>query len=212
MILLYHRLTSGNSYKVRLLLSILRLEYEAVAVELESGRNKVDEPYLRLNPRGQIPTLVDDGFVLWGSTAILFYLARKYDAGQCWLPAEARPAAEVMQWLELAQNECNTGLFLARAIRRFGYSGDISAALRDGRKALDVLEGRLCDREWLVLQHATIADLACFPYAALASEGGFQPSDWPAVQRWIGRIRELEGFIGMPGIVGPETQSRADLG
>ena len=172
---------------------------------MECGQNKVDEAYLWLNPRGQIPTLVDDEFVLWGSTAILFYLARKYDAEQCWLPVEARPASEIIQWLELAQNECNTGLFLARAIRRFGYAGDISTALRDGRKALDVLEGRLRDHEWLVLQHATIADLACFPYAALASESDFQLSDWPAVQSWIGRVRRLEGFIGMPGITGPET-------
>ena len=204
MIRLYHRLTSGNSYKVRLLLSILQLEYEAVAVELEHGRNRVDEAYLRLNPRGQIPTLVDDELVLWGSTAILFYLARKYDAEQRWLPAEAAAAAEIMQWLELAQNEGNTGLFLARAIQRFGYEGDLAAALRDGRKALDVLEARLRDREWLVLQRATIADIACFPYAALASEGGFQLSDWPAVQSWIERIRKLKGFIGMPGIAGPE--------
>jgi glutathione S-transferase len=211
MIQLYHRLTSGNSYKVRLLLSILQLEYEPVAVEMERGRNKVDEAYLRLNPRGQIPTLVDDELVLWGSTAILFYLAKKYDAKQRWLPAEVRPAAEIMQWMELAQNECNTGLFLARAIQHFGYEGDLATALRDGRKALDVLEARLRDREWLVLQRATIADLACFPYAALASEGGFLLSDWPAVQSWIGRIRQLEGFIGMPGIAGPECL-RADRG
>jgi glutathione S-transferase len=207
MIRLYHRLTSGNSYKVRLLLSILQLEYEGVAVELERGRNKVDEAYLRLNPRGQIPTLVDDELVLWGSTAILFYLAGKYDTGQRWLPAEVGAASEIMQWLELAQNECNSGLFLARAIRRFGYEGDLATALRDGRKALDVLEARLRDREWLVLQRATIADLACFPYAALAGEGGFQLSDWPAVRSWIGRIGELEGFIGMPGIAGPESIS-----
>jgi glutathione S-transferase len=207
MIRLYHRLTSGNSYKVRLLLSILQLEYEGVAVELERGRNKVDEAYLRLNPRGQIPTLVDDELVLWGSTAILFYLAGKYDTGQRWLPAEVGAASEIMQWLELAQNECNSGLFLARAIRRFGYEGDLATALRDGRKALDVLEARLRDREWLVLQRATIADLACFPYAALAGEGGFQLSDWPAVRSWIGRIGELEGFIGMPGIAGPKSIS-----
>jgi glutathione S-transferase len=202
---LYDRPTSGNSYKIRLLLSILRIDYQTIPVAVEGGRNTVDAAYLALNPRGQIPTLDDDGLLLWGSTAILFYIASRYDSRRQWLPVDLQKSAMVMQWLEFAQNECNTGLFLARAIRRFGYAGDLSAARRDGEKALKILESRLERHDWLAGADPTIADIACFPYAALGGEGGFDLSSRPAVRRWIARIIALDGFVGMPGIPVSET-------
>jgi len=197
--LLYDRATSGNSYKIRLFCSLLRLDCETKAVYAEDGRNIVDAAYLALNPRGQIPTLDDDGFVLWGSTAILCYLANRYDDRRCWLPADFQASAEVMQWMELAQNEV-TGLFLSRAIQRFGYSGDLAAAQRAGNKALDILEGRLQDRLWLVGDRPTIADISCFPYAAVAWDNGFDLASRPAICRWINGLTALDGFVAMPGM------------
>jgi glutathione S-transferase len=131
---LYGRETSGNTYKARLLMAFLDVAYEQIEVRLgPGGRNQVDESYRSLNPRGQVPTLVDGDTVLWGSTAILVYLAAQYDPSGHWLPRHD-PAAlgRVMQWLELARNEISTGLFRARAIAGFGYSGDIEGARRDG--------------------------------------------------------------------------------
>jgi len=136
---LYDRLTSGNSYKVRLLLSFLDIPYETIDVPLENGRNKVDDAYLALNPRGQIPTLVHGDVVLWGSTAILAYLASQFDAAKTWLPPQPVAIGRIMQWLEFAQNEVTSGLFRARAIRRFGYLGDLEQASRDGIKGLRCL-------------------------------------------------------------------------
>ena len=57
------------------------------------------------------------------------------------------------------------------------------------------------DGRWLAAPHATIADLACFPYAALAGEGGIALDEFPALRRWIRDLRHIDGFVGMPGIL-----------
>ncbi|MGE0498582.1 MAG: glutathione S-transferase family protein [Ramlibacter sp.] len=199
-LVLHDRETSGNCYKVRLFLSFLALPYQRVPVRLQAGRNVVDAAYLALNPRGQVPTLADGGVVLWGSTAILCYLARRYDESREWLPIDAAAMARVCQWLELAQNEIASGLFMARAIQRFGYTGDLAASQAAGEQALRVLEGQLQRDDWLAGERATLADVACFPHVALAGQGGFQLAGYPAVGRWLARFRKLERFIPMPGV------------
>lgn len=197
--LLYHRPTSGHSYKARLLLSFLEIEYDESIVNATAGKNVVDPAYYDLNPRGQIPTIDDDGYVVWGSTAILVYIATRYDAAGTWLPAKPEEMATVMQWMELAQNEIN-GLFLSRAIQLFGYPGDLASAQQAGNRALDILERRLAGRHWLAADGPTIGDIACFPYVALASDNGFALDARPAVSAWIGRMASLKHFIPMPGM------------
>lgn len=199
-LVLHDRETSSNCYKVRLFLSFLGLSYQRIAIRLQGGRNVVDAAYLALNPRGQVPTLSDGSVVLWGSTAILCYLARRYDESREWLPIDAAAMARVCQWLELAQNEVTTGLFMARAIERFGYAGDLMEARTSGERALGVLEDQLLRDDWLAGERATLADVACFPHVALAGQGGFELTGYPAVGRWLARFRKLERFIPMPGL------------
>lgn len=197
--LLYHRPTSGHSYKVRLLLAFLGIEYDEAIVNATAGKNVVDPAYYDLNPRGQIPTIDDNGHIVWGSTAILVYIASRYDAARTWLPATPEGMATVMQWMELAQNEVG-GLFLSRAIQLFGYPGDLASAQQAGNRALDILEKRLIGRHWLAADGPSIGDIACFPYVALASDNGFDLRARPAVRAWISRIASLKGFIPMPGM------------
>lgn len=200
MLKLYDREASGNCYKARLLLSFLNMPYERIPVAMQDGKNVVDGSYLELNPRGQIPTLVDGDTVLWGSTAILCYLATRYDETSSWLPRDPAPLGRVMQWLELAQNEILNGLFRARAIVRFGLPGDLAAAQQIGLRALGVLESRLGAEAWLAGNGPTVADIACFPYVALAHEGQIDATPYAGVQQWVGRIKSLDRFVGMPGI------------
>ena len=197
MIKLYGAPLSGNAYKVRLLLSLLGLEFEETSVNLQTGENRT-ESFLALNPRGQIPTLVDGDVTVWDSQAILVYLARRY--GEAWLPVEPAAMAEVMQWLAVAENELLFGLARARAVKSFGRDYDLASSQAYGREGLKVLEQRLAEHLWLAAGRATIADIACMPYPALSHMGGIPLDDCPAVRAWIDRVRALPGFVAMAGI------------
>ena len=160
MLKLYNRERSGNCYKVRLMLSLLGLEYEKIPVDRHGkGRNIVPEDYEQLSPLRQIPLLVADGVAYWGTIAILVYLARKY-GGEQWLPADADGEAQVTQWLSLAQNEIFYGLGRARSMRggRWHGYGTLTEAHEIAERALKVLEERLQGHPWLALDRVTIAE------------------------------------------------------
>ena len=195
---LYDAETSGNCHKVRLLLSMLDLEYEKVPVDLAKKENRTPE-FLRLNPRGQVPTLTDGDVTVWDSQAILTYLALRYDDGQ-WLPTDTLTRVEVMQWLAVSENELFWGLARARHTKRKNgpWPWDLVSEL--GRGGLVVVNDHLKDRDWLVGNRPTIADLACYPYVGLAPEGEVSLEDYVAVRAWMARIEALPGYVGMPGL------------
>lgn len=195
---LYDFELSGNAYRVRLMLSLLGLKAELQSVNLPQGEQRQDW-FLRLNPRGQVPVLDDDGTVIWDSLAILVYLARKY-GGERWLPSDARSLAEVMQWLAVMENEILYGLGRARVIVKFKLPGNLEEVQALGKRGLSVLEAQLSKHDWLALERFTIADVGCFPYVALAAEGQIVLDPYPAVQKWIERIKKQPGFVPMPGI------------
>ena len=77
MLKLYHYFRSSTSYRVRVALNYKELDYELIAVNLVKGE-QFDPEYLKLNPQGAVPTLIDDGFVVTQSMAIMDYLNEKY--------------------------------------------------------------------------------------------------------------------------------------
>ena len=141
---LYHAARSGNAFKARLLLSLLGLEHEIEDVDLAAGDNRT-EAFLELNPRGQIPVLVDGARVIWDSQAILVYLARRH-GGEDWLPTDADGMAQVMQWLAVAENELLFGLARARAVIVFGRAWHYDQSKALGEAGLKVLDDRLARR------------------------------------------------------------------
>ena len=195
---LYDMALSGNCYKVRLMLALLGLDYDSTPISLRAGENRTPE-FLSMNPLGKIPVLDDDGFVIRDSQAILLYLAAKY-GGPKWWPGEAAGQGEVMQWLSFAANEMWHGCAIARAIPKFNRQGDHAAAQAIARATLGILEGRLKGHDWLALGRPTIADVACYPYAALVWEGDVPLDPYAAVRTWFKRIRGLPGYVGMEGL------------
>jgi len=141
---LYNLDISGNCYRVRLLLALLAVKHELVLVDLMKGEHRKPS-FLKLNPRGQLPVLDDDGTIVWDSMAILVYLARKY-GNERWLPLDAESMAEVMQWLGVMENETLYGLSKARLVGKFKFPGNLEEAQALGRKGLEVLEQRLAAR------------------------------------------------------------------
>jgi glutathione S-transferase len=98
------------------------------------------------------------------------------------------------------ENETLYGMGKARVIVKFKFPGSLDEAQALGERGLAVLEGQLSQHDWLALDRFTVADVGCFPYVALAPEGGISLDPYPAVRQWIGRVKQQPGFIAMPGI------------
>ena len=202
MIKLYGHELSGNSYKAKLMLSLLSLEYEWIKVDLMAGEHKKPE-FLALNPFGQVPLLVDGDVVLADAQAILVYLARQYGQQQ-WLPLEAEPLSRVIRWLSTTAGEIRQGPESVRLYHLFkATSINLEQANQKAEFILKQLNDHLADREWLELGHPTIADVAVFPYVALAPDGKISLDNYPHILAWSDRIQHLPGFVGMIGIESP---------
>lgn len=184
---------SGNAYKVRLLLSMLNVPYKKALLDHTKGALK-SAAFLKLNPRGQVPVLEDDGHVFWESTGAMVYLARKH-GGEQWLPTGAADMAQVMQWMAFAQNEVLFGLQWARAVMLKLRGGDVEEYRGYGRAGLALLEQHLAAHTWLALERPTIADIANYPYVSLAPEGGIALEPYPSVVAWVRRVESLPGWI-----------------
>lgn len=194
---LYMTEMSGNSFKIRVLAAMLDVAYENIRIDWEHKEHKSPE-FLQRNPRGQVPVMEIEGKVFWDSTAHLVYLARKF-GGEDWLPSDPLAMAEVMQWMSFAQNEVQFGLQWARGVTIYNRRPEsFQGYLEDGRTALNVLEGHIGQsRDWLALGHATLADIACYPYVKRAPEGDLPLDDYPAIRAWLARCEALPGWIEM---------------
>lgn len=190
----YGAAVSGNSYKVRILLELLRVPHEKVLVDLAKSEHKT-EKFLSLNPRGEVPVIEDAGVVIWDSGACLVYVARKY-GGELWLPVAPAAMAEVMQWVALAASELQFGLQYARRGLAQGRwtAGTLEQNHAIGRVALDAIEQRLQRSEWLAPGRPTIADVACFPYVETAPESGIPLAPYPNITAWLARCKALPGW------------------
>jgi len=208
---LYSYEESGNSYKVRLLFGFLGVDYQRVDVDLMRDEQH-QPPYLAINPRGEVPALVDGDVVLCDSAAILLYVANHYGPRPWWSDAPAEQA-HIVEWLAFAASWVQYGVFTARALLSFGipanglpadFRGEsLEAAQLRGRHSLEILNLQLDERPWLACARPTIADIAVFPYVALAPMGDIDLKPYPAVCAWIERFRALPGFKPIAGLENP---------
>jgi glutathione S-transferase len=180
------------------LLSLLGLEYQLTPVDLMKGEHRQPE-FLRLNPLGQVPVLVDGNLVIRDAQAILIYLARRY-GNESWLPLEAEAMGRVMQWLFLSASEIHVGLESARLYHLLGLSAiNIEQATQKAKDVLQIVDRHLDRRLWLELERPTIADIACYPYINLASDAQIDLNPYPNLGAWMNRIEQLPGYTAMSG-------------
>lgn len=201
---LYDYILDANCYKVRLLLAFLRVPWQPVKLNVHPGRDHLAPWFRSINPRGEIPLLDDDGFIVGSAEAILVYLGSRYDEKRTWLPMAPAAMATVMQWLQFASSDL-APLNRARMRDLTGQMLQDDPDRAQGGAALEILEDHLCEREllgceWVAAAHPTIADVAIFPPTALAAEGGLSLERFPAIWRWVDRMRRLPRFVVMPGI------------
>lgn len=194
-VLLYESAVSGNCFKVRLLLTQLGIPFERHEL---SVTDRSDRPAVigTLNPALRVPTLVlDDGRSLGESGAILNY----FGEGTPFVPEDRFERAQMLQWMFFEQYDVEPNIAVAR-FRTLYVDGDPDPAEMDalrlgGDKALAAMELHLSDREFLVAERYTLADIALFGYVHVAGDGGFRLERYPAVQRWIGRVQAQPGHI-----------------
>lgn len=186
---------SGNSYKVRLLLSHLAIPCEIIEVDILKGGSRTPE-FLKINPNGRTPLLDDNGFVLPESNAILAYLAR----GTQFLPDDRHKFGLIFQWMFFEQYSHEP--FIATSRFWLQHKPDspektaLLASKRDGGwAALKIMEEHL-ENDYFVGDYS-IADIALFAYTHVAHEGGFPLEDFPKIRGWIERVRAQTMFIPM---------------
>jgi glutathione S-transferase len=189
---------SGNCHKARLLLSMLGLSYTKHTVNGGLAEHKSAD-YLQQHPMGQVPLLVDADIRIWDSQAILVYLAAKRPEFGFY-PAEPKLQAQIQSWLSVANNELNRGPAQLRMHYKFGRVIDLNAAQTTATQLLLVLEKKLQQGTWLVGTQVTIADIAMYPYLALAHEAQLDLAAYPAITRWLRDFESLPGYVAMPGI------------
>lgn len=196
---LYDLTLSGNCYKVRLFLNLIGQQAELHSLDLRAGEHR-QAHYLAINPRGQIPALVDGELQLGDSQAILVYLARRY-ADESWYPLDAISQGRIAGWLSFAANEIHHGPATARLGKLFGFPIDQAGAQQKAVAALHLLDAHLARHEWLAQgSQPSIADIAVYPYVALAADGEVDLSPYAHLHAWFSRIRALPGYIDMPGL------------
>ncbi|MGY1529563.1 glutathione S-transferase family protein [Luteimonas sp. A649] len=191
---------SGNCHKVKLLLEQLGRPYRWI--ETDSSRGETRTPaFLALNPNGRVPLIeLEDGRRMAESNAILCWLAEgtPYFAGDAWQRAQA------LSWMFFEQYSHEPYVAVARFIRGWTpadsprRAAELARCLERGHQALAVMEQHLAAHDWFSGEGYGIADIALFAYTDVAGDGGFDLTSYPALGRWLARVRQTPGFVSLP--------------
>lgn len=178
MIKLYTFHLSTNGRKVHMALEEAKASYEISAVNLMKGEQKNPE-YLKLNPNGKVPTLVDDGVMMWESIAILLYLAEKFPAANL-LPTAAADRARAFQWSVWQPTTFGAPASTLFRQMRFTPEGQrdqkvIDQARAEVTKNTEILADGLQGRDYLAGTFS-VADMALMPYLYVLAELGMLPA------------------------------------
>lgn len=180
---------SGNCLKVKYTADYLALPYEWVPIDIMRDESRTPE-FLALNPMGQVPVVeMDDGRSIAQSNAILLYLADRTPL----LPDDEFARAkvhELMFWEQYSHEP-----YVAVCRFQMVYLGKPASEretwrVERGDRALDLMDQMLAERDWLVGDGVSVADISLLAYTRLASEGGFDLSGRTNVGAWIDRCEQ----------------------
>jgi GSH-dependent disulfide-bond oxidoreductase len=179
-----------NGWKVSIALEEMGLPYAVHPIDLGKQEQKEDW-FLKLNPNGRIPVIVDRGargFPLFESGAIMIYLAEK--AGSPLLPSEAKARSRVIQWLMFQMGGLGPMMGQANVFFRY-FPERIQPAIdryqREGRRLLEVLDRRLGESRWLADDYS-LADIANWCWAHTHAWSGIKVEGLDHLQRWLAEV------------------------
>lgn len=198
MLRLYDFLLSGNCYKIRLLMTQLEIPFERVELDFIKQENRTVQ-FLKKNPQGRVPVLeLESGEVLLESNAIMFYLSK----GTQLLPDDHLEQSKVMQWLFFEQHSLTPYIgpcryWISILNKADEFHDVIAEKQKSGYAALAVMEEHLQSHSFFVSNKYTIADIGLFAYAHVAHEGGYDMTQFPAIQEWIERVKHQSNYISI---------------
>ncbi|XP_072942387.1 glutathione S-transferase 1-like [Epargyreus clarus] len=191
---LYHFPASGPSRVAFLAAKLVGVPVEIVIIDLFK-KEQMSESFLKINPQHCIPTLEDDGFVMWESRAIACYLADKFAKDDVVYPKDVQRRAVVNQRLYFDSS------FLYPKIRAICYPilfqgvTEIAKPLKDDlNTTLGFLDKFLEDSKWVAGEHATIADTTILASLSGIIEVGWDMSAFPNIERWLQDCTSLPGY------------------
>jgi GST-like protein len=176
-----------NGWKVSIALEEMELPYTLRTLALSSLEQK-EEWFLRINPNGRIPAIIDhdnDDFAVFESGAILIYLAEK--SGK-FLPREPKARSRVLQWLMFQMG--GIGPMMGQANVFFRYAPEkipyaIERYQREVRRLFEVMERQLADHEYIAGPDYSIADMALWSWIAGYGWSGIDVEGLPQLNRWM---------------------------
>ena len=188
---------TSNGWKPIIFLEEANVEYDITAINFDKREQKEKE-YLKLNPNGRIPTIVDrsnNNFIVFESGAILWYLAEKYDK---FLPQNSNDKSQTLQWLMFQM--ANIGpmmgqaMYFQRIAAKLGEENPfaIKRYVNESRRLMEILDNHLADREYLVADEYTIADIATYPWARAYYWANVSIEKLQHLQAWLDRIDARE--------------------
>ncbi len=198
---LYYHPFSSNSRRVLLTAHHLRLNLELVAVDLLGGEHKTPE-YLRLNPNGKVPVLVDGEFPLWESHAIMQYLAEK-SGEQDIYPQELSARADVNRWLFWSAYHFApaAGLIIRERVSKrlvAGLGAPDPAEIARGEALFPqvaiVLDRHLAGKHWIAQDRLTLADFALAAPLMHTLAAQLPIREFENLQAWFARVQSLDAW------------------
>ena len=199
MLILHDNIESGNAYKIRLLLTLLGIDFKTIQYDVTKGETRTDDFLNNINKNGRIPVLqFEDGRCLAESNSIIYYLARDTE----YFPKDRWQQAKVMEWMFFEQYSHEPFVAVAKYIltmlpENTPRRSEIPTLHEKGYPALQIMEDQLKETDFLVGDAFTIADIALYAYTHKAPMGGFDMSRFPAINAWCKRIENLPNYIKM---------------
>ncbi|MBO6757523.1 MAG: glutathione S-transferase C-terminal domain-containing protein [Roseibium sp.] len=182
-----------NGYKPVIFLEEAEVPYELTFIDFAKQEQKAPD-YVKLNPNGRIPTIVDRGngnFAVFESGAILWYLAEKFGV---FLPTTGKAKSETLQWLMFQMGGVGPMMGQAMYFQRIAAPNgheepfSIDRYVKETRRLFEVLDTRLKDREWLAGDTYTIADMAMYPWARAYPWAKVSVDGLDHLKAWFDRI------------------------
>ncbi|MFT6582448.1 MAG: glutathione S-transferase family protein [Alphaproteobacteria bacterium] len=191
------RRTSGNVMKPLWAADELGLEYEQTDLGGAFGGND-DPEYRAMNPMGLVPTLNDDGFIMWESNAITRYLSEKFGRGTLYPEdPQVRATADTwMDWKLTAVNPFMRSVFwgLVRTKPEDRDMEGINAAIQEGIKYWSMLDNHLKDRDFIAGGQLTMGDIPVGPQAFRWFELVEDRPAMPHLEAWYQRLCDRPAF------------------